>query len=484
MTAPNFIDRAIGYFAPRVGADRMRHRATMSAMQHYDAAGGGKRAKTYKAPSGDANAAVRGGRRLRLVSRDMVRNNAIARRAVAALVDNIVGDGIIPSIDAESDADERRLQEIINAHLDTTAVDAVGRLDLYGLQRMAVEGMITGGEVLWRRRPRFATDRVARLPFQVESLEPEYLDDRHLGRLASGNVEYDGIEFDALRRRVAYRLFEEHPEDILTGFPASQRITAQNIIHLYRMERPGQRRGITWLAPVIPLISDAYDYADAQLVRQKIAAMWVAFTRDTEAEVSDEGVDYDLTLTPGMFEHLPPGRDVQFSDPPKVDGYADHMKQVQRMIAAALSITYEELSGDLEGVNFSSARIGRMAMQKAVSSAQWTTVIPSLCHPLETWIRDALAVTPDAPKVEFSFKWTPPRFAMTDPAREVPAALAEIEGGLTSRQRKIREMGYDPEEIYREIAQDKAAAEAAGVSFASAPARIENGQNGQDDAGE
>lgn len=470
MSSANFLDRAIGFFSPSAGAERMRNRATMSAMQHYDAAGGGKRAKGYKAPSGDANSAVRGGRRLRLVSRDMVRNNAIARRAVAALVDNIVGDGIIPSIVAENDADQRRLQDILNQHFDSTAVDASGRLDLYGLQRLAVEGMIVGGEVMWRRRPRFVSDRVAAMPFQIESLEPEYLDDRHLGRLPSGNVEYDGIEFDALRRRISYRLFEEHPEDILTGFPASRRIMAENIIHLYRMERPGQRRGITWLAPVIPLISDAYDYADAQLVRQKIAAMWVAFTRDTQADVADEGTDYDLTLTPGMFEHLPPGRDVQFSDPPKVDGYADHMKQVQRMIASALGITYEELSGDLEGVNFSSARIGRISMQKAVSAAQWTTVIPSLCQPLERWIRDALAVTPDAPSVEYTIKWTPPKFPMTDPAREIPAILQEIGGGLTSRQRKIREMGYDPEEIYREIEQDKAQAERLKLNFAQAPA--------------
>lgn len=476
------IDRAVGYFAPQAGLERMRARAMMSAMQHYDAAGRSNRTKGYKAPPGDANAAARGGARMRLVARDMVRNNAIAKRAVAALVDNIVGDGIIPAIEAESDAHERVLTEALLEHFDTTAVDAVGRLNLYGLQRLAVDSMVVSGEVLWRKRPRRPTDQKAVLPFQVETLEAEYVDDRHVGKLQNGNLERDGIEFDLLRRRQAYRLFQEHPGDTLGGFPEAQRVTADNILHLYRLDRPGQRRGVTWLAPVIPLLSDAYDYADAQLVRQKIAAMWVAFTRDTMSDAGDQDEWDQITLRPGMFEHLPPGRDVQFSDPPKVDGYADHMKQVQRMIAAALCLTYEELSGDLEGVNFSSARIGRIAMQRAVSAAQWTCVMPIICDGLNPWIRDAVRIRPDLPVVnDFRIKWTPPRFPMTDPAREVPAIVAEIEAGLTSRQRKIREMGYDPEEIYREISEDKETADDLGLVFGSGPGA---GENASDDRGE
>lgn len=467
---PTILDRAIGYFSPTVGAERMRARATMWAVQHYDAAGRSNRTKSYKAPSGDANAAARGGQRLGLVARDMVRNNAIARRAASALVDNIVGDGIIPSVEAEKDADKRRLEDVLLAHFDSTSIDAAGRLNLYGLQRMAVHAMAVDGEVLWRRRPRQVTDSVSVMPFQVESLETEYFDDRHVGRLQSGNLEAEGIEFDLLRRRVGYRLFQEHPGDTTVGISDSRRIPAREILHLYKQERPGQRRGVSWLAPVIPLLNDAYDYADAQLVRQKIAAMWVAFTRDTMADAGDQE-DWDkISLRPGMFEHLPPGRDVQFSDPPKVDGYADHMKQVQRMISSALGLTYEELSGDLEGVNFSSARIGRIAMKRAVEAIQWTVVIPTICDGLNVWTRDALDAMPTRVATgEYKIKWTPPRFPMTDPAREVPAVVAEIEAGLTSRQRKIREMGYDPKEIYREIQEDRAADSQLGVSQPTVP---------------
>jgi len=452
---PTLIDRAIGYFSPSLALSRTRDRVRMS--QYYDAAGRTVRTQGMRAPGGDANAAALSGPIIRKRARDMVRNNAIATRAVSALVDNIVGDGIIPSVEAERDEDKRRLEEVLLEHFDSTAVDAAGRLNLYGLQRLAVDGMIVGGEMLWRRRPRRASDALAVLPFQVESLEPEYLDDRRLGQLQTGNLEYDGIEFDAIRRRVAYRLFREHPEDSLTGFPESRRVMADEVLHLYRVDRPNQRRGVTWLAPVISLLSDAYEYADAQLVRQKIAAMWVGFTVDALNDVGEQ-TDYDkLTLKPGTFEHLPPGRDVRFSDPPKVEGYAEHMKQVQRMVAAALGITYEELSGDLEGVNFSSGRLGRIAMQRAVQAAQWTVVMPVLCDGMNRWIRDAVDVFPERlVRGAYKINWTPPRFQMTDPAREIPAMVQEIEAGLTSRQRKIREMGYDPSTIAAEIEEDRA----------------------------
>lgn len=469
---PTLIDRAIGAISPKLGAERLRWRIAMSAMQHFDAAGRSNRTQGWKTPGGDANAATAGGRRIRLVARDMVRNNAIARRAVSTLVDNIVGDGIIPNVEASSDRLQRQVLELILAHTDTTSIDAAGRTNLYGLQRQGVQSLVTDGEALWRKRSRRMSDPARpALSFQIETLEAEYLDDQPT-RTTGGAATFDGIEFDAINRRVAYRLFRWHPEDgQISGYPEVSRVEAANVMHLYRMDRPGQRRGVSWLSPAIALMSDAYDYADAQLMRQKIAAMWVAFSKDNGDTEDSAAGEFTMpeTLTPGMFEHLPAGRDVVFSSPPPTEGYAEHMKAVQRMIAAALNVTYEELSGDLEGVNFSSARIGRLAMQRAVSAAQWTVVMPAVCEPLDRWLRESVN---DAATLrgEWRLKWTPPRFPMTDPAREIPAMLKEIEGGLSSRQRKIRELGFDPDDINREIAEDLATQERLGVVFgAGAP---------------
>lgn len=466
---PNLIDRAVAYISPQAGARRMAWRATMAAASHYDGASGGRRTKGWKSPGGDVNTATRSGKRLRNVARDMARNNAIAKRACSAIANNVVGDGIIPNVECEDAERRKRVQDVIWAHTDTTNIDAHGRLTLYGMQRLAVENMVMSGEALLRYRPRFSSDRLP-MNFQLEALEPEHLDDRHVGILANGNNAYDGIEYNQIGRRVAYRIFRDHPEGMFNGYPESFQVAANRIIHLYRVDRPGQRRGVSWLAPCLSMMADAYDYADAQLLRQKIAAMWVAFTRDTMPDGPDqsqEGFDA-TTLTPGMFEHLPHGREVVFSDPPKVDGYSEHMRTVLRMVATALDVTYEELSGDLTGVNFSSSRLGRIPMRSAVTAVQWHTVIPVLCDPIGKWLKEeALAKLGGAD--DFQIRWTPPILAMADPSREVPPIVQQIGAGLISRREAIREMGYDPDTTMADIARDREDAEAVGVVFEGAP---------------
>ena len=69
--------------------------------------------------------------------------------------------------------------------------------------------------------------------------------------------------------------------------------------------------------------------------------------------------------------------------------------------------------------------------------------------PLPAWRRLWQALPP----VPAGLDWTPPRRPLIDPSKEISAAVSEIEAGLTSRQRKQREMGYDPDEIARERAE-------------------------------
>lgn len=461
----NWLDRAIAVVSPKTAAQRARYRM---AVQHYDGAGATYRQKGWKAPAGNANTTNRGALSLlRRRSRDMVRNNAIARRAVDTIVNNVVGDGIIPSVEADDKGLKTEIDRLLSDHLDTKAIDAHGLLNFYGMQRLALRTIIESGEVLWQRRSRRPFDGLP-LNFQIETLEPEFIDDRHIGRLASGNTEYDGIEFDLIGRRVAYRLYERHPEEYFNGYPESRRVLARTLIHGFNVERAGQHRGVPWLAPVMSLVADSYDFMDAQLLRQKIANMFVGFTRDTLGEgidINAGGTDQDMVddLVPGMFEHLPPGRDVTFNDPPKADGADASMSQYLHMVAAGLGITYEALSMQLGEVNFSSSRMGRLEMNRTMSAHQWAMFIPQICQPFEVWLREYLADRV-GPGRDYRIKWTPPRFEMVDPAREVPPLVQSIEAGLTSRQRVIRSNGFDAEEIDRERVEDREREDEMGLS--------------------
>lgn len=469
-------DRLLRRVAPKWALSRAQARLALDQVEmRYDAATTGRRASSWSLNALDADAAGAQRQRLAMVARDMIRNTPFATRAQQVITGNTVGDGIIPKVMGGSDRQREDLRLTLEAHLDTVAIDAAGRNNLYGLQRLAVNTIVDAGEVLIRRRRRRASDGLP-LNMQIEVLEPDYLDASLYGELTGGNTVRDGIEYDALGRRVAYYLFREHPGGRAWGRRLdSVRVPARDVLHVFRSDRPGQNRGVSWFAPVALRLQDLADYQDAQLMRQKIAACFTAF----RFRLDDEPVNGDrssatrfATLQPGRVEELAPGEDIKFATPPGVEAYDEFTRGVLREAAAGLGITYEALTGDLSNVNFTSGRMGRMDMDRNVTAWQWTMLIPQMLHPLSGWLLEEFAYGRPALPRDMRIGWVPPARIIVDPAREIPALIRKIRGGLTSRSDAIRSLGYDPERIEEEIARDNRVADALQLVLDSDPRRV------------
>lgn len=248
----------------------------------------------------------------------------------------------------------------------TEEADAAGQTDFYGLQALACRAMLEGGECLIRLRPRRPEDGLV-VPLQLQLLEPEHLPinmntdlEPVAGMSGPGNVVRSGIEFDALGRRVAYHLYRSHPDDGRLAPMSGQggletvRIDAREIIHLYRVLRPGQIRGEPWLSRALVKLNELDQYDDAELVRKKTAAMFAGFVtrQNPEDNLMGEGTPNSsgvslAGLEPGTMQILEPGEDIKFSDPADVGGsYAEFLRTQFRGVAAAIGITYEQLTGD------------------------------------------------------------------------------------------------------------------------------------------
>ena len=469
----NLLDRALASVSPELGLRRAKARAGIAAhdraaRMNYDAATVGRRGSSLRADAGDADAAATRRTRLAHISRDMIRNSPFATRAQAVIANNVVGDGIVPGVVGPARVKKRGMA-LIRAHLDTAAIDADGLNNLYGLQRVAMNCIVDSGEVLIRRRRRLADGLP--LPFQIQVMEPDYLDTRFDGQTADGDTVREGIRYDRLGRRVAYRLFHHHPGAsgrfgaFLTG--ESRWVPASEVLHVFRQDRPGQMRGVSWFAPVALKLQDNDDHLDAQLMRQKIAACFAAFIYSDEAEVALED-NLDATLAPGAIQTLGAGKKIEFSKPPGVDGFDTFTATVLRAIAAGMGITYEALVGDLSQVNYSSARMGRMEMDRNVSAWQWTMMIPRMMAPLAGWFLEAWEMVDGVSlPAATGLTWTPPRRVIVDPSREIGALADEVRNGFRSRQDVIRSLGYDPEDVDREIAEDNARADALGLAHDS-----------------
>lgn len=467
----SWIDRLVGAVSPSAALARARARAALTALLRYEAAGaGGSRAPTWRPSWDDADAAGAARGRLAAISRDLVRNNHWAARAVQVIAQNTVGEGILPKVVGAGPQTARRLFAAIEEHLDTTAIDARGLQTLYGLQRQAMLCVVESGEALVVRR-RLPAGHPG-LPLQIDVLEPDFIDDSRdaTERPAGGEVR-EGIEYDAAGRRVAYWLFDRHPGAAAGARRVSRRVPAADVAHVFRPDRPGQSRGVSWLAPVAPALADLHDFQDAQVVRQKISACFAAFVTDPEGTSNDQrarAAESLATLTPGRIQFLDPGQDVSFAVPPGVQGYHEFVRSVLCGVAGALGLTYEALTGDLSQVNFSSGRMGRMEMDRSVQVWQQTILIPMMLQPIGRWFLEAWALRAGVPVPRgVRVDWVAPTRILVDPTREIPALAAAVAAGLRSRHGVVRELGYDPERVDEEIEADVTRRRALGVRFTS-----------------
>jgi lambda family phage portal protein len=471
----NWLDRAIGVVAPGAGLRRARQRQAMGILARaYEGAKLGRRTEGWIATGSGANAEIAPAiARLRDRSRDLVRNNPYAAKVATALVSNLVGTGLQPRARAatpELAAEADRLWAAFAA-----SADADGLTDFAGLQALIARSLVESGEVLVRLRERRVEDGLP-VPLQLQVLEADHLDSTKTEELRDGGFILQGIEFDALGRRRAYRLFPTHPGDG-RGALVSHRVPADRVLHLFERLRPGQARGVPWFAPVMLKLRDLDAYDEAELVRKKIEACFAAFVtgvQDEEtlgkARIEADGKRIE-TFEPGMIEYLEPGRDVKFASPSASGGYAEYMRLQLHAIAAGVGLTYELLTGDLSQVNYSSIRAGLIEFRRRMEALQWQLLVPGLCQPV--WRRFVLAAQAAGklPDGDIAADWTAPRFEAVDPMKDIQADILAVRAGVMTLKEAIARQGYEPAQVLAEIAAVNAELDALGITLDTDPRR-------------
>lgn len=448
-------DRTLLAIAPGYALNRIRAR---EATRHYEAAQPGRRTQNWRKDATDADQTLRGAARdLRMSARDLLRNNGHAIRGQATIANNTVGSGIRPKALGPNAA---RGQVLWKRWADSTECESDNRQTFSGIQHLVMRSLVSDGEVFIRRRWRRAKDQLT-IPMQLQVLEADFLDSsKNLFESQAGGPVIQGIEFDKIGRRAAYWLWPEHPGSG-RNIRASQRISADEVIHVYDARRAGQSRGVSWLGAAIVKLHDLDDFEDAELMRQKIAACFAAFVTDTDGTGSAIGDtnpapdDQIETFEPGMIVNLPTGKNVVMANPPTTVSEALPIRTLRR-VAAALGVSYEDLSGDYSQVNFSSARMGRLVHQANVRHWQEMILIPTLCKPVWDWAMEAAMLAGEIVGEAPESDWTAPPLPMLEPDKEGLALNRLVRVGAMTPSQMVREQGFDPDDHWAEYAADLA----------------------------
>lgn len=447
-------DRFLISVAPKWGIERVRAR---EAVRNYEAAQVGRRTSNWQRYPSDANtAAVSALTSLREISRDLRRNNGWARQGIRVIANNSIGWGIMPKPSSRSRARSKTAIELWNDWASTTACDFDGRLNFYGIQRLAMSTIVESGEVLIIKQPPLPGSDPG-IPFRIQLLEPDYLDtSKHGIKTATGGKIIGGVEFDSQGRRVAYWMYTSHPgsQGLVASSFGSTRVPADRVLHAYEVERPGQVRGVPWLASAIARIKDLDDFEDAELMQQKVAACFGAFVTDEDPSspaigVQDEDDENLEHLEPGHIAYLPAGRKVTFAQPPAAQNGEFSTRSLRR-IAVSLGVPYEEMTGDYSRVNYSSARMARLAHWQNVSVWREHVVTPQLCGGVWAWAME-LAVIMEGWPAAPSAQWSGPPMPILEPDKEGLAYQRLARNGVMTVPQIIREQGYDPYEQLDEI---------------------------------
>jgi lambda family phage portal protein len=404
---------------------------------------------------------------------DLVDSDPWASKAVSVVVNNWVGDGIIgaPFNATKRFADGwRDWSESIDCDWD-------GLGNFYAKQSLIARTVAVRGSCLVRRRIDESMLSQGMVPLKLQVLEPDYLD---VSKDDGAKIRF-GKQYLDDGRLEGYWIRRAHPgeSDWTANSSISDLVPASEICHVYDVRRPGQATGVPFGVSALLKLRDVSDTDAAQLLKDKLAACFMAFIREPDAEeymqrLNAKPPDPDNPypempalldkMEPGAMEILKPGQDVTFATPPSSGDFVANQKFHLLSIAQAYEITYESLTGDLSNVNFSSGRMGRMDMRQSVARWRWAIMIPQLLNRVSQWYRDAAAIS-GAGRVTARFEWTPPVAWLIDPAREIPAYVDAVRAGFMSLSEIQRMLGYVPEMVIRELGQDLDRARAAGIKL-------------------
>ena len=427
-------------------------------------------------------------RKLRDRSRELVRNNPYARQAKRTTQINIVGTGMkFQSLVVQQRGGKRdqRVNNIIEEAwgewTQADSCDCAGKYSFHQFEWLAAGALCESGEAIFRivRKP-FGNSEV---PLALQIIESDLLDEEYDGKTLNKNNEWrNGVEVDEWGRAIRYAILTKHPGDAYyLDYSANRKlhifIPAEDIIHLFLPERPGQNRGVPWFHSVMADMHQLQGYEEAAVIRARAGASIMGFIQNDQGELIGDDVQNSQRIQsfePGTFRYLMPNESVTVPD---IDypsqQYEMFVKNKIRRFATGIGCSFETISKDFSETNYSSSRLSLLEDREHWKFCQKYIIDNFHYRIFKEWLDLAvLSGVIDFPDYASNSKryckprWTPPAQHYVDPLKEIRAYReAEQAGYMTKSQVIAQTNGGDYDDIISEIAREQEVAKSLGVTL-------------------
>ena len=436
-------------------------------------------------PTSSADTEIKGSvKKLRSRARQLIRDQDYCRNAIRAIVENVAGCG--PRLQAQVRmARGGRLNPKINDQIErsfakwskASSCDVAGKLTFNEMVRTAVSAWASDGEVFIRliRGKRFGDSDV---PFALQILEADMIDEDYQGGAAPKGWQWRmGILLDEWNKPKKYAILTKHPGDTLFVNQPTEKerhiiVNAEDIIHLATFTRPGQTRGVTWMASAIQRMHHLEGYEQAEIIRARASSCLTAYIQSPEGELNSDGLDEEnervYDMAPAQVKYLAPGESVTVPDLNAPDGqFEPFVRAMIRALSASIGISYATLSRDSSQSNYSSSRLDLLQDQQSFKALQSQLKEILLEKVYKEWLElSVLGGTLQLP----NYQSEPERYQLCrfmfsgmnwiDPKKEVEAASLAVKAGFKLQSQVLSELsGTDLEEflIARKAEQEMAA---------------------------
>ena len=423
---------------------------------------------------------------LRARSRALENNNDYARNYLDIVETNLIGEQaprLVPLIDnAPGSPDLGARAAVAKGWAEWCGrgvCEVTGNYAFDDLCQAVSRGLARDGEVLveFIRGP----DAGNRFGFAVRLLDVARIATwKHRPPSAGENAICSGVEVNAQGRAVGY-WFNDSAQEARRAV----RVEASTLLHRFVIQRAEQKRGIPWMHASMLSMHYAGEFALSALMAAKHGADHLGFFVTPDGSpppvgepTADEAGSRIATSAPGTWDTLPDGVDVKTVDskyPNEVFG--PFLKTAnQRMASGLPGASYPELCNDYEAVNFSSIRAAILSARDEWRKRQRWFASAILDPIFDEWLRLSLlsgallldngSALPLAKLPKFkAHGWRFRGWAWVDPVKDMEAARAAYELGITSLSRIASDMGRDIEDVFDERQSESALADRYGVTL-------------------
>ena len=415
--------------------------------------------------SADAAASPDVRQTLRNRSRYEVANNSYARGIVLTLANDCIGTG--PRLQLLWDDTEA------NDLVETAFEEWAGEIHLAAKLRVMRLAKATDGETFGM----LTANPLLRSPIKLDLqlIEADRVANPDARLMIDDAV--DGIQFDRFGNPRRYLVLRRHPGQ--TGFALAldgyDRVPAEAMIHWFRVDRPGQHRGIPEIMPALPLFAQLRRYTLAVLGAAETAADFAAVLF-TDAPANGEAAAVEpmdiVELEKRMATVLPDGWKLgQIKAEQPGTTYGEFKRELLNEIARCLNMPFNVAAGNSSGYNYASGRLDHQTYYKSIRVEQADCSRVVLDSLLAAWVNEARLLA------DFAFlqgveamphQWFWDGTEHVDPAKEASAQAQRLANHTTTLASEYARQGKDWESELRQRAKEKLLMNELGLTEAQA----------------